>query len=204
MNKLLIAAAIAALPVAASAQLTFGPFSATVNAETGEVVFFSDVPSVSGIEIGSASGSLLPANAPIFVSGNGGSLGLPDGFGTDPTVSADLALSPIVEIIPGFFNADETLGLFRADAFSIAGGEATANAAIDAGGVSLGNIVDVSLFSTEAELLADIEIAETFGAELDGTTTNIDFTVVGVIPEPATAGLLGTVGLAMLRRRRAA
>lgn len=71
----------------------------------------------------------------------------------------------------------------------------TTGTAAPAGAYDLGRVVDLSSLSTSPQSGLDIVYLSDGNVVLPG---------IVVIPEPATAGLLGAVALGMLRRRRAA
>ncbi len=180
MKTTLLAAAIAAvaLPSFASAQDS-SDFSFIIDAATGEVVFDVSAP-VAGFELVSASGALLPANAP-FAGGN--------------------PASGLLLVDPGTFTVFSFLSSID-DNFNFAAGNT--GAALQPGvldGFNLGNIVDVSAYADLGLITSDL--SATFIAADNTPFENVVLTFINV-PEPATAGVLGMVALGMLRRRRAA
>jgi hypothetical protein len=151
-----------------------------------------------GIEMNSASGALLPNNAPIYGSDG---LGLPAGFPDDDDAAAFLAYSNIIPLGGDNFFAILNQPLLGASATVLAAGSTTGSVSLaDQGGsADLGQIIDVSLFSSDAELLADFSGLVGRSSDLAG----VPLTFV-LIPEPATAGLVGVAGLGLLARRRRA
>ena len=194
-KQILIAAATAALalPAVASAQ-DVPDLQMFVNPDTGEVRLESDGV-LRGIEVNSVLGALLPANLPFSSNGalsgydSDGNVIQPPSGGIPPTPQPTFgSLS-----FSNFLAAD-------ANTFGVGDLNAPFYDFNQFGPVNLGRFIDVSLFSDLSDIDDDITGLSSFQVG----DTAVDGTLTVIIPEPATAGVIGLAAVGFLARRRRA